>query len=225
METEITAIDLGGINCYLLKSGLNFILIDTGFPGKHQRLFDELEKSGCVPGSLKLVIITHAHLDHTGNAFYAREKFGAKIAMHRLDEYIIEIDDLKIKAEYKNTRAKIMSNIFWFFLKPLLKKMVKGFVKFKPDVYLEEGLDLSVYGFEGRIIHIPGHSKGSIGILTNGGDLFCGDILNNRKKPGMLPFADNFNELYKSIEKLKRMNIKTVYPGHGKPFLMKEFLK
>jgi len=43
---------------------------------------------------------------------------------------------------------------------------------FKPDIILEDGHVFSEYGFDARIIHISGHSKGSIRILTEQGDLF-----------------------------------------------------
>jgi glyoxylase-like metal-dependent hydrolase (beta-lactamase superfamily II) len=60
--------------------------------------------------------------------------------------------------------------------------------KFTPDLEIDEGFDLSSYGFDGRILHIPGHSKGSIGVLTAKGDLFCGDLFYNM--PGFR-FVDN----------------------------------
>ena len=48
---------------------------------------------------------------------------------------------------------------------------------FIPDIILEEGHDLSEHGLDTRVVHLPGHSKGSIGVLTAGGDLFHGDPL------------------------------------------------
>lgn len=43
-------------------------------------------------------------------------------------------------------------------------------------------------------------------------------IKNKLKKPTAAPNAANFEMLTKSINKLKTMDIKTVYPGHGAPF-------
>ena len=54
--------------------------------------------------------------------------------------------------------------------------------RFKPDFYIEEGYEFSEYGFDAKVLYIPGHSRGSIGILTAGGDLFCGDLLENTDK-------------------------------------------
>jgi hydroxyacylglutathione hydrolase len=73
---------LGTVNCYLVKNGADFILIDTGPSNKRVELEKELENAGCKPGNLKLIVITHGDFDHTGNAAYLREKFHTKIAMH-----------------------------------------------------------------------------------------------------------------------------------------------
>jgi glyoxylase-like metal-dependent hydrolase (beta-lactamase superfamily II) len=97
--------------------------------------------------------------------------------------------------------------------------------RFKPDIYVEDGQDLLEYGFDAKIIHIPGHSKGSIGILTANGDLFCGDLFTNTNKPAINSIMDDKEAAYASIRKLKNLNVNTVYPGHGKPFPIDIFIK
>jgi glyoxylase-like metal-dependent hydrolase (beta-lactamase superfamily II) len=96
---------------------------------------------------------------------------------------------------------------------------------FKPDILLNEGDDLSPYGLDAKIVHTPGHSLGSISILTAEGDFFCGDFLKNNGKPTTNSLVDDPAEMEASVLKLKGLNIKTVYPGHGKPFNIEEFLK
>ena len=98
MTQEITTLDLGGVNCYLLNTADGFILVDTGggtmFGADPEsirlKLDAELECAGCKPGNLKLVILTHGDGDHSGNAAYIREKFKTKIAMHRADAEKVE---------------------------------------------------------------------------------------------------------------------------------------
>ena len=68
------------------------------------------------------------------------------------------------------------------------------------------------------MIHIPGHSKGSVGLLSASGDLFCGDLLWNMRKPGLHFLVDDLAACNSSIQKLKGLNVKTIYPGHGSPF-------
>ena len=75
------------------------------------------------------------------------------------------------------------------------------------------------------MLHIPGHSKGSLGILTGNNDLIAGDTLENRRKPHVTAIISDEAELAASIERLKKLNIQTVYPGHGAPFPMSSFIK
>jgi glyoxylase-like metal-dependent hydrolase (beta-lactamase superfamily II) len=96
--------------------------------------------------------------------------------------------------------------------------------RFKPDVYVDDGYDLSAYGLDAKVLHIPGHSNGSIGIMTDEGDLFCGDSLVNHKQPTLNRLIDDKTAADASVEKQK-VGIKTVYPGHGKPFPMDLFIK
>lgn len=67
MSSGITTINLGGVNCYLLRSETGFVLIDTGFQTRRARLDAELEKADCVPGKLKLILLTHRDVDQVGN--------------------------------------------------------------------------------------------------------------------------------------------------------------
>jgi len=96
--------------------------------------------------------------------------------------------------------------------------------RFTPDLYIENGYELSEYGFDAKVLCIPGHSKGSIGILTSDSDLFCGDLIINSKKPKLNSIIDDITAAQSSTEYLRSLNTKTVYPGHGKSFLMDQFL-
>ncbi|MCP4541171.1 MAG: MBL fold metallo-hydrolase [Chloroflexi bacterium] len=85
---------LGSVNCYLVKTNTGYILIDTGSSNARTGLEKELKSVGCKPDDLKLIVITHGDFDHTGNAAYLCEKFGAKIAMHYDDSGMLERGDM-----------------------------------------------------------------------------------------------------------------------------------
>jgi glyoxylase-like metal-dependent hydrolase (beta-lactamase superfamily II) len=57
------------------------------------------------------------------------------------------------------------------------------------------------------------------------GDFIAGDTLNNNKKPVISPIVHNAAQLNASIERIKSLGIKTVYPGHGRPFKAVELFK
>lgn len=209
---------LGMVNCYLVISGDSFVLIDTGSAKSRDDLIKELGSSGCTPGKLKLIIVTHGDPDHTGNCAYLNKMYDVKIALHRDESAAVERGDMTLSRKRKNIIKRIFQKLLLSFFR--LSKSDR----FQPNVYLDENSDLSKYGFDARVLHIPGHSKGSIGILLPGGQLFCGDLIENMKKPTIGSIIDDEDAANNSIEKLSSLHITTVYPGHGKPFSMQLFL-
>ena len=218
MPPEINTIRLlmpfkmGSVNCYLIDTGAGYILIDTGCSNGRTELEKELEGAGCTPpADLKLVVLTHGDFDHSGSAAYLRKRFGARIAMHQDDSGMVERGDMFWNRKKPNILIRMMI--------PLLTGFGKS-KRFKPDLYVGDGYDLAEFGFDARVLGIPGHSKGSIGILTAGGAMFCGDLLENRDRPGLNSLMDDPVAGYASVERLKDEEIITVYPGHGEPFRM-----
>ncbi|MFX0015803.1 MAG: MBL fold metallo-hydrolase [Promethearchaeota archaeon] len=213
----IIPIKLGFVSCYLIKTSEGFILIDTGFPRKRKDLEKALNEAGCESGSLRLLILTHQDFDHTGNAVFIREKYNCPIAMHIEDVEAVERGDMLWKRKGRNIFTRVILKII------LIAYRTGKFEKFTPDVKLAHGDDLSSYGFNASVLHLPGHSKGSIGILTADGALFCGDLFMNLKKPGRSSLVDRKEDLNASIEKLKGYEINLVYPGHGSVFVLADF--
>lgn len=203
-----------GMNCYLIKTEAGCFLIDTGIKKKRSQLEQELIEAGCSLGDLKLIIITHGHIDHVGNAAHLRDKNGAKIAMHRGDSAMVESGDMFI-----DTRGGILIGLMGAFMKML---GLSDYERFTPDIYLEDGQDLSSNGLDASVIHTPGHSEGSISIRTVEGDLFCGDLFNNTNKPEKASIIQDPEKLEASVEKIRASEFKTVYPGHGEPFRMEQ---
>jgi len=106
---------------------------------------------------------------------------------------------------------------------PLLFRFARA-SRFTPDQQLTDGQGLGDYRLDATVVHLPGHSRGSIGILTAGGDLFCGDLIENTTGvPALGSIVDDRVAANASIERLARLKISTVCPGHGQPFEMAEF--
>jgi glyoxylase-like metal-dependent hydrolase (beta-lactamase superfamily II) len=200
---------IGRVNCYIVETDGVFVLIDTGASNKRKALEKELESAGCRPGNLNLIVLTHGDFDHTGNAAYLRQKFGAKIAMHRDDAGMLERGDIFWNRKSGNFLIRALASVLFRFGKSQ---------RCSPDVYLEEGDDLSQSGFDARVLHIPGHSKGSIAILTAEGALFCGDLLLYKDGPVLNSIIDDRAAAQASFERLKSLKANTVYTGHGQAF-------
>jgi hydroxyacylglutathione hydrolase len=216
MASQIKTIKCGGVNCYLAQTGRGNVLIDTGVPNKRADVERELRSAGCEPGNLKLILLTHGDYDHAGNAAYLRQKYGTKIAMYADDWGMVERGDMTWNRKAKPDRFSPLFRVMSFLLKSFVRPT--GFDRFKPDLAVEDGCDLSQYGFDAEVLHLPGHSKGSIGVVTVGGDLFCGDLLANMGRPGLHFLIDDLAAGQASLARLKSRGIGTIYPGHGKPF-------
>jgi len=216
MNERIRTIALDFVNAFLVEVEGGFVLIDTGLGQHWGRLEVGLQSLGCLPGKLKLVLITHGDLDHAGNCARLQTKYKAPIAIHAGDAAMVENGVIP-----KRKVRTLFGKVFSLLMRLRMRDMACD--RFKPDLLLSDGQDLSeAYGFKAKIVHLPGHTKGSIGILTEEGDLFVGDTLVNRKKPDTAMYIENSGELKNSINKLKGLKVRMVYPGHGQSFLMEQ---
>jgi hydroxyacylglutathione hydrolase len=207
---------MGTVNSYLIRTAAGYVLIDTGGSKARKELHGKLERAGCRPGALELVLLTHGDFDHIGNAAHVRSAFDVPIAMHGDDAVMAERGDMFASRR----KPTILVRAFVPFL--------TGFgasERFTPDIFLDEGHDLSPYGLEAQVIGLAGHSRGSIGILTADGDLFCGDLFENTKGPVLNSLIDDPAAAQSSLAKLEALSIAIVYPGHGRPFAMELFKK
>ena len=201
------------VNCYLIRGSDGFVLIDTGMPNRRKGILQRLEAAGCQPGDLKLIILTHGDMDHSGNAAYFRELYGAPIALHPADAGMVERGDMFANRTPPNAIMRTLFGLI-FGLRPANR--------FSPDLLLEDGMDFEAYGLAATAVNLPGHSLGNTAVLTANGDLFCGDLLSNTGKPELWSIIDDRAAASTSVERVKTLPVRTVYPGHGRSFDLSE---
>jgi glyoxylase-like metal-dependent hydrolase (beta-lactamase superfamily II) len=219
---EIRHLALGMVNAYLAKNNGGWFLIDTGVAMGRAKFEKALARESVTPADIKLVIITHGDLDHTGNCAYLQKKYGLKIAVHEADAEMCRAGTTNFNRTRKaSPLSKVLRPLlFALVMKPIMKRF--PLEPFEPAIILSDGQNLMHYGFDATVKHVPGHTMGSIGILTADGDFFSGDTILNRKKPTVADTVQDESALAKSIEKIRAMRITNVFPGHGKPFPMAE---
>jgi glyoxylase-like metal-dependent hydrolase (beta-lactamase superfamily II) len=136
--------------------------------------------------------------------------------MHAADAGMVERGDMFSNRQQPNRLVKLLA--------PLAFRLGKS-DRFSPDFYLSEGDSLGRFGLDADVIHLPGHSQGSIGIrLAHDHALIGGDLLTNRNEPGLNSLMDDPAAADASVAKLAQLEIGTVYPGHGRPFPLADFL-
>ena len=192
-------------NCYLLSGEGGSILIDTcnykNGPGIMKRIEGK---------NVKLILLTHGHFDHVSSAKYLAKSLNVPIAMSEKDLQIIGNGTASVL--HGDT---LLGRIMSFFSQGVLKKATYSVIE--PDILLEEGQDLSEYGVNAKIVSLPGHTKGSIGVLTDDGEIVVGDAMFNMMRHTRPRFFEDKETMDKSIEKIKKSGAKTIYVGHGKP--------
>jgi glyoxylase-like metal-dependent hydrolase (beta-lactamase superfamily II) len=149
-----------------------------------------------------------------------RDVTGAKTVIHKLDADIIRTGK-NPKLHARNAKGKIIGHF--------LAEKVNNFVPYEPEIVLKGEMSLYDYGIEGKIIETPGHTNGSISVVLKSGNVFVGDLIMGgmfrKGKPSFPMFADNIEKLKDSIRNIISLSPKTVFIGHGGPFLLEDIIK
>lgn len=202
---KIKRIKCGMVNCYLIYENGRGILIDTATTGYQKRIL-----KACRDIKVELIVLTHGHLDHAQNAAALSKELGAPIAMHEEDTRLIQ-DNLSEPMQAHTFLGKI---VCFFSIESMKKNKMPVF---KPDVFLKEGMSLMQYGINARVMQLPGHTKGSIGICVNEKYLFVGDALMHMfgVTPALL-YGDQ-KKMLESATRLSYLSHHIIFVGHGKP--------
>ncbi|MFW9941903.1 MAG: MBL fold metallo-hydrolase [Candidatus Thorarchaeota archaeon] len=194
------------INLFLLIGSHSALLIDTGcgiFPLKP--ILNELIKD-----ELLLVLNTHSHFDHIGGNY-------------EFDKIFIHTEELNSISKPKDIsflRDSPFEIVKRYESRNYLIPPANNIESIKDDATIDLG------GLSVRIIHTPGHSTGSISILTNKDELFTGDTAHY----GTMYISTNDLTIHlSSIKKLldlfqENKHIK-IYPSHEEFAVGKELLE
>lgn len=212
--STITRIKGGGSNCYLLANGTEAVLVDSGVKRYKTRILE------CLRGyDVRLILLTHGHIDHIENAMYFSELLKVPVAIHPKDDLLSKNNQIT------EIRAR---SYLGYNLKGATEKRFKnmGTTGVEATVFLEDGQSLNEYGIpDARIILLGGHTAGSIGVRLEDGSLIVGDVFMNFIRPVKSLIAEDFDLLDGVIERIGEMEITMIYPGHGAPFPSSRFFK
>ncbi len=178
-----------GVFAYIVgcDTGKEGLVIDPA--GSEKKLLERVKHLGL---TLKYVVNTHAHADHTCGNRAILSKTDAKLVIHE--------DDADQVRSGKNQA----------FSMALGKKPSPP-----PDMLVKDGDSLAIGEEVLQIIHTPGHSSGSMCLYSRQGHLFTGDTL----FVGAVGRTDlgggDLGTLLLSLKKLLTLPLETrVWPGH-----------
>ncbi|MFG6364186.1 MBL fold metallo-hydrolase [Schaedlerella sp.] len=209
--TEIKQIPCGMVNTYLLKGKNGAVLVDTGETADREKVL-----KACENENVRLLLLTHGHIDHIQNGAYLARKLHVPIAMHQKDAELI-----------RNQFAQALegTGLFGKILAAASRsKMKKNQIEpFDPELFLREGDSLEPYGVQASVMELPGHTKGSIGLDVEGRAVIVGDALMHMLRPGAASIYADREKLKESAKRITALGNRTIYFGHGTPVPNREW--
>ena len=204
MKNEIIVFTYSNINAFLVSGQGGSILIDTGTE-KHK---DSIHNA-CRNKHVKLILLTHGHFDHCQNAAYFADAFQCPVGIGAQDVELLEQGIWK-KVHGKGVWGTIYASAANYNITH------KDINCMKPDVILKPGMSLEEYGVNGSVIALPGHTKGSVGVLLASGEFFVGDAMQSIGKPACTWCYEDYESAVLSVRRIQELNASRIYYGHGK---------
>lgn len=220
---HVTASDT---NFVLVRDGEGVTLIDTGYPGDRQLLERAVGLAGGRPADLSALLLTHAHVDHTGSAEWLRSTHGVPVRCHAQEvpnalgdvHESIGTGDVLLRAWRPKVLLFTLNAARNGALNPTPVEDVEAFTS-------EEPLDVA-----GRPVpvHTPGHTSGHTayhlpdrGVLVAGDALITVDVWDQaRTGPQLIRpiFNQDHQQADRSLDRLVDLEAEVVLTGHGAPF-------
>lgn len=192
-------------NCYIVRGGSSSVLVDT-CRARHR---NEVMRA-CEDAGICAILLTHGHFDHCQNAASLSSRFGVPILMHAADEELAR-DNASLAMKFASPLGAILA--------AKSKREFKREViePFEVDEYLDEGDTLERFGIDARVVTLPGHTLGSIGVCCGEAGMIVGDALIAVPSPRKsLMYADR-TLMDDSAAKIADLNPCTIWYGHGEP--------
>lgn len=184
------------------------VLIDTACLTDFGETANLIEGLGVNLSNVCSIVNTHCHGDHIGGNKIIQEKSNCDIALQKVGKYFIDTrDDWSTLWKYYDHKADF----------------------FSCTKELEDNDVLSIGPHKFQVIHTPGHSPDGV-VLYNAREkvLISGDTLWENDSPvpqirversmALFTMQESLFTMQKSLDKLEALDVKKVYPGHGKPF-------
>jgi hydroxyacylglutathione hydrolase len=197
-------------NVYLLSCGDKHLLFDTSMKFEREAILRKIKKMGI--NRLDLMILSHTHFDHVGNAAAFRLELTPRVIAHQSEADFLRAGDTPLPQG---------SNAFTRKLVEMHDKHQVPDFSYEPcqvDIEVTEELDLGEYGFPARLIHTPGHSRGSMSLIIGEQIALVGDAMFGQLPLVLFPvFADDKEGVIQSWEKLLKTTCTLFLPAHGVP--------
>lgn len=200
-----------GARVTVLIEGSQAILVDAGSLGSLSSIRGGLKALGLTPEQVARVVVTHAHPDHSGGLGELLGGRETPVDAHRLDADVIE----GVPPPPVPRQRGVLSAV----TQPLVARLMGRAVPVGRR--LEDG-DVIPFGTEVRVVHLPGHTDGSIALyLPEKRVVISGDALQYKFARSLSPpgagVTQDPAQAMRSLEKLLDLDFETMCFSHYPP--------
>ena len=184
-------------------------VVDAGLMGKGVCKIETIQKLGIALSDVKRVIMTHTHLDHIGCLKEILNAIPhAELWVHTMEAEPLEKGDERTVYGMDMFQSMCQAQ---YGIEP-------GAFSFKVDRKLEGGETLELGDMAWDVIHIPGHSQGSIALYNQQGKILIpGDVVYADYAIGRFDLhGANGPELKDSLLALGELDVDVLLPGHNR---------
>ncbi len=187
------------------------LVVDAGLPGSAAVILRGLKGLGLGPEQLSRVVLTHYHPDHAGGLAQLVDGRPVGVAVHRLEADIIE--------GVERLPGPFAEGKFAGMTQSVMAKLMGQPVPV--DDRLEDG-GVIPFGTEVRVVHVPGHTGGSIALhLPSKGTLIVGDALQyklaRKLSPPIVRETQSLRRAIRSLARLAGLDFDTICFSHFPP--------
>jgi hydroxyacylglutathione hydrolase len=215
---KIIQILSGRSNVFLVTDGKKSILVDTS----PRYMWKTLEKrlNTLDVNHIDYLILTHTHFDHAENSSRIKEKYTAKVIVHK-NEASYLVSGTNIIPEGTNMITRLIVN--------LLAKRIAPENSYPPcqyDLLVDNVFNFIDLDFNALILHTPGHTTGSMSVIIDNEIALVGDTMFGVFRGSVFPpYANDIKQMINSWGKLLETGCKVFIPGHGSANSRKLVLK
>ena len=179
-------------------------LVDSGVPPlADEYLFPLLPQLGKHTKEIDIIVNTHWHGDHIGCNKQIKDESGATIAIHVQDKPFME--------SLEGQRAQFYDRFPKYFPPPALNPANLCRV----DLVLRAGDKLKLGNRRFEVIHLPGHTPGSIALHDRSGKLLLtGDSVQGKGIEGHIAMVTDVDPYLKALREVQRLPIEWLVMDH-----------
>ena len=191
-----------GVNLYLIDGTTEWVLLDIGEEDTLDEVIELIRGMDFPLSKCKMILATHADVDHVQALARARERLKTKTAAHPRAAAAIEAGDAV------ETYASISAQKFHIPMPPC-----------KIDVKLDEGDEVKVGKLRLKVWHTPGHTPGQLSFKL-GNLLFSGDNIYKDACVGAIDahHGSHLPSYIASLTRIRDDDAEFLLPSHGPVF-------